>query len=89
VTLTEAGRSGDVRYTEDGSTFTGWWEFAGGDAVAIVHMGSSQAWDTQHAWAAGRRAAILRRVADEVVRQKARGCTAQIDEDGGWITLRS
>lgn len=88
VTITEQGRSGDVRYSEDGRSISGWWEFAGGDALAIVQMGSAADWRTQHPWAVARRSAILRRVADELVRQKARGCRAEIDEEGGWITLR-
>jgi hypothetical protein len=88
VTITEAGRSGDVTYEEDGRSITGWWEFAGGDAVAVVSMGSADDWSKRYAWAAERRAAILRFVADEVVRQKASGCKADIDEAGGWIELR-
>lgn len=88
VTITVEGRSGDVRYSEQDDSVTGWWEFAGGDAVAIVSMGSASIWHTQHPWAVDRRVAILRRVADEVIRQKASGCTADIDEEGGWITIR-
>jgi hypothetical protein len=88
VTITEEGRSGDVRYSEEGNSITGWWEFGGGDAIAIVNMGSAADWSARYAWTAGRRAAILRRVADEVIRQKAGGCTADIDVEGGWITIR-
>jgi hypothetical protein len=51
-------------------------------------MGSAEVWRAQHPWAMDQRAAILRRVADEVIRQKASGCTADIDGEGGWITLR-
>lgn len=88
VTITEQGRSGEVVYSEDDQRITGWWEFAGGDAVAIVNMGSASEWKRGHPWAVERRAAILRFVADEVVRQKAGSCQAEIDADGGWITLK-
>ena len=87
VIITEEGRSGSVSYQEGDHRITGWWEFAGGDAVAIVNMGSASEWTHGHPWAVERRAAILRFVADEVVRQKASSCKAEIDEEGGWITL--
>jgi hypothetical protein len=77
VIITEQGRSGDVIYRE----------FAGGDAIAMVNMGSASEWRHGHPWAVDRRAAILRSVAEEVVRQKAAGCRAEIDEEGGWITI--
>jgi hypothetical protein len=89
VTITQEGRSGNVRYSDGEHSISGWWEFAGGDAVAIVSMGSAEAWRTQHPWATDQRAGILRRVADEVLRQKASGCKADIDEEGGWITIRN
>lgn len=87
VTITEEGRSGSVRYESEGRRITGWWEFAGGDAVAIVSMGSASEWQHGHPWAMERRAEILRFVGEEVVRQKASGCRAVIDEEGGWITI--
>ena len=88
VTITQEGRSGSVNYTEAGGSISGWWEFAGGDALAIVNMGSATEWLHAHAWASECRASILRFVADEVIRQKASGCNAEIDEENGWITLR-
>lgn len=88
VTITQEGRSGAVIYTEAEQRITGWWEFAGGDALAIVSMGSAAEWERAHPWAVHRRTAILRFVADAVLRQKASGCTADIAVEGGWITLR-
>lgn len=88
VTITVEGRSGSVTYESEGRRITGWWEFAGGDAVAIVHIGSASEWQHGHPWAVAQRAGIMRFVADEVIRQKAGGCRADIDEDGGWITIK-
>ncbi|MBL7964670.1 MAG: hypothetical protein JNM31_12605 [Flavobacteriales bacterium] len=88
VTITQNGRSGDVTYTERGRRITGWWEFGGGDAIAIVNMGGAEEWERSHGWAAPHRSAILRFVADEIVRQKAVGCRAEIDEHGGWIEIK-
>lgn len=88
VTITEEGRSGSVHYESDGRRISGWWEFAGGDAVAILYIGSAMEWKLGHPWAVERRAEIMRFVADEVIRQKASSCKAEIDEESGWITLK-
>ncbi len=88
VTITEEGRSGTVSYEEGVQRISGWWEFAGGDAIAIVSMGDEASWQRVHPWAAERRAEILHIVADQVVRQKASGSRADVDEEGGWITIR-
>lgn len=87
VIIREEGRSGAVTYREDGRSISGWWEFGGGDAIAIVSMGSAAQWEAAHPWASLRRGEILRIVADEVIRQKASGCRAEIDPEGGWINI--
>lgn len=87
VTITEEGRSGSVHYEAEGRRISGWWEFAGGDAVAIVSMGSASEWQQRHPWAMEHRAGILRFIGEEVVRQKAGGCKAEIDTEGGWIEI--
>lgn len=88
VTILEQGREGRVQYTEGGSSIKGYWEFGGGDVVSIVSMGSREEWMRSHTWAMERRAEILRFVADEVVRQRAPTCTADIDEQRGYIEVR-
>lgn len=87
VSITQEGRSGSVTYAEDGGRINGWWEFGGGDAVTLISMGSREEWRTGHTWALGQRAAILSFVAGEVLRQKAPGCRAEIDEESGLITV--
>jgi hypothetical protein len=88
VIITEEGRSGSVHYESDGRRISGWWEFAGGDAVAIVYIGSASEWRHGHPWAVDQRAEIMRFIANEVIQQKASSCKAEIDEDGGWISLK-
>lgn len=88
VTITEESRSGSVVYSEARGSIKGWWEFAGGDAIAIVNMGSVADWRQAHPWAVERRSAILRVVADGVIRQKAPGGIAEIDDEHGAIVLR-
>lgn len=88
VSISESGRDGGVRYSRGIRSIEGYWSFGGGDVVAIVSMGSRADWEHRHAWALDDRDAILRLVADEVVRQRAPTCTAEIDDASGDILLR-
>lgn len=88
VAITQAGRSGSVSYRAPGGVISGWWEFAGGDAIAIVYFGREAEWGRAHAWALPEREKIFEFVANEVIRQQCAGCMADIDLDGGWITIR-
>jgi hypothetical protein len=88
VTITESGRESSITYSEGSRAITGYQEFGGADVVAIVSMGSIDDWRARHAWAVDRRAQILRYVADEVIRQKAPGCSAEINDANGDIVLR-
>lgn len=56
--------------------------------MAIVQAGDARSWEL-YPWTAGRRMEILSFIADEVIRQRAPGCRAEIDERTGDILLRS
>lgn len=86
VSIEDQGRCGKVTYEEGSHRLAGYWEFSGGEAVACVRFGSAEEW-ALHPWALGRRAEILRCIADEVVRQKAPGCRAEIDPTSGDILV--
>lgn len=88
VQVVENGRSGSIVYAEAGQQLSFWWEFGGNECVALVRVGDEAEWRTRHGWALPRRAEILRHVADELIRQKAPGCLAEIDDAGGWIALK-
>lgn len=88
VTIVENGRDGRVEYADGLRAITGYWEFGAGDVVTIVSMGSTEEWQRAHAWGLEQRQTILRFVADEVIRQRAPSCTAEIDMNGGTILLR-
>jgi hypothetical protein len=87
VTITTEGRSGSVIYTAEGGRISGWWEFGGGQAIAIANMGGAAEWERVHPWAVAERGAILQFIAQEMIRQKASGCRANIDEESGWIEI--
>ena len=88
VIVAQGGRGGTVHYREADGCIPMSWEFGGNDVVAIIYFEKDAIWRGQYPWAAGRRSEIVRRVADEMVRQKAPRCEAEIDEQSGWINLR-
>lgn len=88
VEITSDGRDGRVLYRDGARVINGYWEFGGGDVVTIVSMGTADEWRAGPSWALGERAAILQFVADEVIRQRAPSCSAEIDDAGGVILLR-
>lgn len=89
VDIQEDGRCGKVIYREPLGSISFYWEFGGGDTVATIQVGNAATWRQQHAWAADHRAEILRRVAAEIIRQKAPGCNVEIDDRQGWINIQS
>ena len=85
VEVRSSGRSGSVEYREEAGALSLYWEFGGEDAVACIWTGDVPKWMAQYPWAVGHRRQILERVAEEVVRQKAPNCRAEIDERDGCI----
>ncbi len=88
VEFHENGRSGTVIYRDAAGSLSFHWEFGGGDVVAIVSMGSREEWARAHAWALGQRTSIMHFVAEEVIRQRAPSCTAEINDQSGDLLLR-
>jgi hypothetical protein len=88
VTITQQGRGGTVTYQEAGGSIPMSWEFGGEDVIAIINFADEPTWRAQYPWAAARRTEIVRRIADEAIRQRAPGSLAQIDERAGRIHLR-
>lgn len=85
LTYRSDGRSGTVTYHEDLRSIDCYWEFGGGDVVTIVQCGKVQEWP---GWARERRQEILQFIGDELIRQQAPSCRADIDLESGDILLR-
>ena len=88
VEIVTKGRDGQIVYRESSHAASFYWEFGGGDVIAIIHGGSASLWNEKYPWATDRRRDVLERVISELIRQKARTCTANIDEESGAILLR-
>lgn len=65
-----------------------YWEFGGGDTVAIISVGDPASWRSNYPWRIDQRRTILERVAREVIRQKAPKCRSDIDDAKGYIYIR-
>ncbi len=88
VEISDNGRSGVVVYHEGVNTISCYWEFCGGDTVASIFIGDISEWNTCYPWAVGRRMDVLMRIAAEVVRQKAPTCSALIEDQLGFISIK-
>lgn len=88
VGIEDQGRCGTVTYHEASNQLACYWEYGGESLVAFVQCGKAADWASRHPWALDRRADILQYIADEVVRQKAPNCRAEINQDTGAILLR-
>lgn len=86
VSIQSRGRSGKVTYHEDANWLECYWEF-GGNVVAIVQCGDEAVWREKHAWAVTRRPEILQFIAEEVVRQNAPDCSAEIELPSGDVLI--
>ena len=88
VEIPMGSRSGHISYHEGASVASFYWEFGGGDVIAIIYIGQPSEWSKKHPWAANRRHEILDRMIWEVIHQRAPTCKADTDEKAGYVYLR-
>ena len=88
VIIESKGRAGFIYYHEGAKTIKLDWEFGAYDVLAIIWGPESTLWDRFHPWAKGRKKEILRRMADEVIKQQAPHHWADIDFERTLITIR-
>jgi hypothetical protein len=70
VWFEESGRDGKVGFKGEGHRFGMYWEFGGGDVVAIINVPSADKWVEKTGIALGKRQKILDFIGTETVRQK-------------------
>lgn len=80
VTITQDGRSGDVKVVLPGGSRSFWWEFGGGSCIAFVSVPDAVRWAVDPLLAEQPREAFLRALADEVARQQCAGARVEIDD---------
>lgn len=67
------GRGGTVFFESEEAKFDMWWEFAGGDALAIIEIPSEQQWDARTKLPLEKRATVLDYIAQQVIHDQASG----------------
>jgi hypothetical protein len=85
ISITSEGRGGDVVLRMGDATARFWWEFAGGDAVAIINVPSPEMWEAHTGIPSGERDRVLEDVAKQTVQKKAAGCRYEIGDQ--FITI--
>ena len=80
VTIEDHGRCGLVYYREEKKEILFDWEFCTGECVAEIWPRSLAKLKEDATWPAERLPEILRSVAGEVVTQRAKTCSFEIDE---------
>ena len=71
-----SGQSGYVFYHEGSRELPLYWEYGGGDTIAIVSVEEPEKLGAKFPWAVGRERVILERI---LVRQQAPGSLTEID----------
>jgi len=82
------GQSGYVFYNEGSRELPLYWEYGGGDTIAIVRVEEPEKLGVRFPWAVGRERVILERIARELVRQQAPGSRTELDERNLAIYVR-
>lgn len=67
------GRGGTVFFESDEAKFDLWWEFGGGDALALIDIPSEQQWVARTKLPLEKRAAVLDFIAQQVIHDQASG----------------
>jgi hypothetical protein len=87
VAIEISGRTGTVTYRQGPQTPAFSWEMGPGRIMAFVSGPPRDNWDRVVPWAAGRREEVMRRVAEEVVRQFLRRSVAEFSDDYSAIVF--
>jgi len=83
-----SGRDGYCFYHEAARELPFYWEYGGSDIIIIVRFDQPDKFALKYPWAVKRKREILERMAQELIRQQAPGCTAKIDERNICIEIR-
>ncbi|WP_232074185.1 hypothetical protein [Spirosoma aureum] len=70
ILYTSEGRSGTVHFRSEETSFDMWYEFAGGNALAIINIPTPQYWQQLTKTPLLQRPAILQFIGEQVVRDQ-------------------
>lgn len=81
VGTTQDGRSGTVWFECAAAKFDVWWEFAGGNALAIVELPTPEQWTARTGLPAETRGAVTEFMGQQLVAQQAPGGSFKVGDD--------
>jgi len=88
IVISGRGRAGTIKYIEGQNSICFDWELGGRDVIAIITGPAPQKWDSELAWASGRRREILERVAREAIQSQAPTSYAEFTDGETTILLK-
>jgi hypothetical protein len=80
VRIESQGRAGDIFITLDGGEVSFWWEFGGGNCIAMIQVPDSQQWKKQPPLNQYPRVEFLEALAAEVSALQCPGATHTMSE---------
>ena len=89
VSFTTEGRSGQFTYQSQEGRFTSYWEFGGGDYLAILYLPSEEQWEAKTGLPLAKRAEVLDLIGRETVRQQTTNGKGRFELDGNYILIRN
>lgn len=89
VWFSTEGRGGDFSYESGEGRFSSWWEFGGGDTLAILSIPKEEFWEAQTGIPLSKRAAVLDFIGRETVLQQTTSGRGTFEVQDGFILIRS
>ena len=87
LTYSENGRSGYVHYSNEGNKFSMYFEFGGGDAVAVISVPSAEDWEAKTGLQLSQRGEVLDFIARQVIEYKTSTGKNRYEISDRWITI--
>ncbi|HMQ47505.1 MAG TPA: DUF4287 domain-containing protein [Saprospiraceae bacterium] len=83
------GRGGSFTYQSNEGSFNGYWEFGGGDALALLFFPSESQWEAQTKLPLKQRQWIMDFVGQQAVKQQTTSGRGSYEMEGDVMVLRS
>ncbi len=87
--FSQEGRGGDYGYESGDGHFSSWWEFGGGDTLAILSIPTAEFWEAQTGIPLAKRAEVLDFIGRETVRQQTTSGRGTFEVQDGFILIRA
>lgn len=81
------GRGGTVYYQSDVTKFEMWWEFGGGDAVAVIDVPSEKYWESQTGLPVEQREKVLDFIGQRAAKDQVSSGKGTYRVSGGFMSI--